>query len=391
VAMAPVDDAKIKFEELAASAEALSQSLAGVGPALTKIAGLLTQLRALLNELDPDGEPGGNDGITFALGLITPTTARVTWDSRRTDILGWRVGRDGQDSGGAGPWSTVLPPNLREHQFNSLKPSTTYGVTLTPVFASGEGTPLRLSLVTGTAVPPDPGTPTGVAQRLNWGQPHNISDQFTVNGRPDSSKWRYCGEYGVGWKGHAENGRRMPENTFVQNGLLVMRGDSDGKTGWLRQNLPVKQGRWEICCRSRNTGPSGGLYHPLFLIWPTSERWPQDGELDLLEYEDPNSKKAKAYLHYPHNPGAVQQIPFSKDGVDMTQWHVFSFEWTRQHVRSWIDGEEWYFASGGATASRRNIQDMPEGRATIQLDNFTGNGGLRPAVFEFQYVNFYAV
>ncbi len=384
------EELRAKLSGLEMALRDAAATLVTLGAGLTKLA---QELAALVDAIG-DGSPPA-DAVDFVLGPNSPTSLKVTWDTDRADVKLWEVGRDGADSMGSGPWSTTLAADLREMTFSALLPNTPYTLTLTPIFFDNtRGTSLTLTGRTsaGPSTPgPNPGTPTGVAQRLNWGQRHAISDDFSVDGRPDPGKWRYCGKYGEGWEGHSKNGRRMPENSFVKDGLLVLRGDANGDTGWLRQNLPVKQGRWEICCRSRNTGSSGGLYHPLFLIWPTSERWPQDGELDLLEYEDPNAKAAKAYLHYPHNPGPVQQIPFKKDGVDMTQWHVFSFEWTRSHVRSWIDGEEWYSASGGKNSTRRDIQDMPEGRATIQLDNFTGDGGLRPAVFEFQYVNFYAV
>jgi Flp pilus assembly protein TadD len=68
----------------------------------------------------------------------------------------------------------------------------------------------------------------------------------------------------------------------------------------------------------------------------------ENGELDFVEYTNPDAQKAGAWLHYPHKKGiAIQQAgPFEKN-CDMTQWHNFAFEWDRTGVRGWIDGEPW--------------------------------------------------
>lgn len=237
--------------------------------------------------------------------------------------------------------------------------------------------------------PPVPGTDQSLAAvRYNWGTPHAVSDEFGYTGAPDPAKWQLPGA--GGWDGHSGNGRRMPGNVFVANGVMTLRGDANGDTGWVRQKLAPRSGRWEIRSRSRNTGTSGGLYHPLHLIWPASERWPADGEYDFMEYFDPSGTKVGGFLHYPHPNMPVQQESWSKT-LDVTQWHNYGFEWTASGLKGFIDGVQVFSFSGGATASRRNIQDMPSGALTHQLDNFTGDGGLRPAVLEIEFSRFYPV
>ncbi len=233
---------------------------------------------------------------------------------------------------------------------------------------------------------------TQAAVRYGWGTPQPISDEFDYTGPVDPAKWAVpSGDVGgtAGcWAGHAGNGRRCAKNSTVANGIMTMTGEANGDTGWLRQKLDTQYGRWEIRSRSRNTGASGGPYHPLHLIWPTAGNRLENGEYDWVEYSDPDAQCLTAFLHYPKSPTDKKE---RRDlcPVDMTQWHNFAFEWTAQGLVGYVDGVEWFRLSGGANADRGDIQAMPSGHLNIQLDNFTGAGGLRPAVFEVDWVRFY--
>ncbi|MEJ2857572.1 MULTISPECIES: polysaccharide lyase family 7 protein [unclassified Saccharothrix] len=233
---------------------------------------------------------------------------------------------------------------------------------------------------------------TQAAVRHGWGTPQPISDEFDYTGPVDPAKWAVpSGDVGgtAGcWAGHANNGRRCAKNSTVANGIMTMLGEANGDTGWLRQKLDIQYGRWEIRSRSRNTGATGGLYHPLHLIWPTAGNRLENGEYDWVEYSDPDAQCLTAFLHYPKSPTDKKE---RRDlcPVDMTQWHNFAFEWTAQGLVGYVDGVEWFRLSGGANADRGDIQAMPSGHLNIQLDNFTGSSGLRPAVFEVDWVRFY--
>jgi hypothetical protein len=236
------------------------------------------------------------------------------------------------------------------------------------------------------------GDQTEAAVRYDWGEPLPISDEFDYTGPVDPTKWatpdgNVGGTEGC-WEGHNENGRRCAGNSTVADGILTMTGEENGDTGWLRQEYETQYGRWEIRSRSQNTGDSGGLYHPLHLIWPTSGDRLEDGEYDWVEYTDPDAQCLGAWLHYPDSPSDEKEHQ-ELCPVDMTEWHNFAFEWTPEGVVGYIDGEEWFRMSDGANDERGNIQDMPSGHLNIQLDNFTGDGGLNPAVFEVDWVRVY--
>lgn len=382
--------------------QAFDAALAGLHAKLDALTEKVDALAAQLGEAPP---PPSSPQLVVQALLVSPTAVTITWDNPFPDVTEWRVGRDGEDVLGHGPWATTVPADARRHTFNLLVEGRSYRFTVTalrgatPVASAHEDVTVPApSPSPSPSPPPSPGlspSPTPgadgptAAARLGWGTPHQISDEFDYTGPPDPSKWRLPPS--EGWPGHAGNGRRMPRNVSVAGGLMTLRGDANGDTGWVRQNLAVRYGRWEIRSRSRNTGPTGGSFHPLHLIWPSTEKWPQDGEYDWLEYFDPDARKASAFLHYPHSPGPVQQEYFEKPGVDMREFHNFAFEWAPSGLTGWIDGEQWYQVSGGATATRRNIQEMPSGYLTCQLDNFTGDGGLRPAVFEIAWVRYWPI
>ncbi|MFH8533831.1 chondroitinase-B domain-containing protein [Streptomyces tendae] len=235
---------------------------------------------------------------------------------------------------------------------------------------------------------------TEAAKRYGWGTPLPVSDEFDYTGAVDPDKWGVpTGEVGGTqgcWEGHAKNGRRCAKNSTVADGMLTMRGEANGDTGWIRQERDAQYGRWEIRSRSRNTGSDGELYHVLHLIWPTEGNRLENGEYDWVENSDPESSCLTAFLHYPKSPSDKKEHR-EVCSVDMTQWHNFAFEWTPDALVGYVDGEEWFRESGGADADRGDIQTMPSGHLNIQLDNFTGDSGLRPAVLEVDWVRTYDI
>ncbi len=236
--------------------------------------------------------------------------------------------------------------------------------------------------------------PTEAAERYGWGEPLPVSDEFDYTGPVDPEKWDVpSGEVGGTpqcWEGHAGNGRRCGKNSTVADGIMTMRGEANGDTGWIRQNVDMQYGRWEVRSRSRNTGADGGLYHPLHLIWPTAGNRLENGEYDWVEYSNPDAQCLGAFLHYPQSPTDEKEHE-ELCPVDMTEWHNFAFEWTPEELVGYVDGAEWFRLSDGANSERGDIQTMPLGNYVIQLDNFTGDSGLRPAVFEVDWVRTYAL
>ncbi|GLY99907.1 hypothetical protein Acsp02_71600 [Actinoplanes sp. NBRC 103695] len=331
-----------------------------------------------------------------ATGVPGNGTGSITWTvNGRNDIVGWNVGRDGKDTRENGPWSTDVAASARSHQFNLLKNDSPYSFILIPRTAAGPLTPVSVT-VTPSLNPPPPdevsGDGTQAAVRNGWGTPlAQYSDEFAYSGRPDPAKWSDADEC---WKNpHASGGARCASATTVDGGKLVMTGAPNGTTGWLQNDWKTRYGRWEARVRSRNTATGNGrTYHPLLIVWPDGDKWPQEGEYDFLENGEPGAACAVAFLHYPVTSGKTQQERAEERncGAPMTQWHNVAFEWTPDHVKGFIDGVEWFRFSGGATSTRKAMQAMASGHLTIQLDNFDGTN-MTPASYEVDWVRLYQV
>lgn len=243
----------------------------------------------------------------------------------------------------------------------------------------------------GHAAPSD-----SAAERHGWGTPIAAgSDEFNYGSAsepavPDRNKWWIAGrDVGACWPGHDGNGRRCDKNTRVYGGVLRQVGEANGDSGWIASRFGQRYGRWESRVRSLPTSPSNGRpYHPVLILWPDSNHWPHDGEYDYLENLAPGEDCAEARIHYPGSPA---QFEFAqKCGVDLSQWHNIAIEWTPDHVKGFIDGEEWFSFSGGANSTRNVIQSAPSMHQTIQLDNFYG-GSMQTAIFEVDWTRAYSL
>src|SRR3954469_19196553 len=241
----------------------------------------------------------------------------------------------------------------------------------------------------GDTPPPDPGQQGSdeAAITQGWGNPIWQSDFAPgTEGQLTDGTWGlYDGP------GHAGNGTRDPERISITGGVLRLQGTSGGSgAGMAHRVVKRRYGRWEARMRAYSTGGTNGQeqWHPVLIVWPDSDNWPVDGEYDFIESDVGDS--AGANIHYPH-PSAppVQQEQFSDSSKQMSDYHNYAIDWQPTGITGYIDGVQWYHVSGGAgPAGRSNIQAMPSGHLTVQLDNFGGSPH-RPANMDVDWVRIY--
>jgi hypothetical protein len=107
---------------------------------------------------------------------------------------------------------------------------------------------------------PNPGTPGGgagggvatAAENFNWGVPLSLSDDFASGGL-DTTKWQVASGAGNGG-----NGRRLPAQVSIVNGILTLTGLANGDTAALEHLFDQQYGRWEIRARSYRQTSTGG-------------------------------------------------------------------------------------------------------------------------------------
>ncbi|MGW8811643.1 glycoside hydrolase family 16 protein [Gordonia terrae] len=93
-------------------------------------------------------------------------------------------------------------------------------------------------------------------------------------------------------------------------------------------------GRYSV--RMRVDEPDLDEYYVAWLLWPQSEQWPRDGELDFPEGW--LSRTVGGYQHFA-GEGACDGCKIqSRDiGARFTDWHTYTIEWTPGRVRYLLD------------------------------------------------------
>jgi len=140
--------------------------------------------------------PGGPTtlGVDLQVGPTEPTAVTATTDdAARTATLGWtdplpdvgglpltgfRVARDGTDSGGTGPWSTTVGPTVHSLTFRFLRPWDTYRLSVRALNADGAGPAVTRTVVVRAATPSAPtavrATRGNARATVTWTAPTHI-------------------------------------------------------------------------------------------------------------------------------------------------------------------------------------------------------------------------
>jgi hypothetical protein len=259
-------------------------------------------------------------------------------------------------AGGCG--TAVEPPVSPSNPLSAPPPAT---ATTVPS-ASPSGVVDRDAAPSGAASQSPSTSPRGgaakpvtAAARYGWSKVV-ARDDFT--GTRLHSSW---GAYDSA--GNSGEGRRSPDQIKLRDGVLTMSGTADGVTAGMEWDHARKYGRWEIRARV----PTGcTCYHPVLILWPEDDPWPEGGEVDYAEVFDARRATVHFFLHY----GADNRQIGDSTAVDATRWHAYAVERTPDHITGYVDGEPFF------RSTRRSA--FPPGRMeqTIQLDWFPdGSGG----------------
>lgn len=177
------------------------------------------------------------------------------------------------------------------------------------------------------------------------------SDEFNYKGLPDTSKWSFnTGGNGFGNHEKEYYTKARLENARVENGHLIIEARkedweqnhytsaklvSKGKGDWL-------YGRFEVRAklpRGRGTWPAIWM-----LASKTPMRWPDDGEIDIMEHVGYDPGKIHGTVHtksYNHVLGTQKSAII--DVTDcMDAFHVYAIEWTPEEIGFFVDGKKYF-------------------------------------------------
>ncbi len=237
-----------------------------------------------------------------------------------------------------------------------------------PARTSSPSTSKKVTQPAPVAAPPAAPAPSGGGTTAAGAHGWTLVGGDEFNGGLSSNWGVYQGP------GNGGQGRRVASAITVQNGLLVIRGDSNGNTGGMAWHQNQRFGKWEIRARF----PKGdSQYHPVLILWPNGS-WPAGGEVDFAETNSA-APDVSFFLHY----SSSNRQKYAKKTLDLTQWHNYAVEWVDGRITGYIDGQQWFQSTDPSTMPPDQMH------ATIQLDYFPHGGSPAPSEMDVDYMRIY--
>jgi hypothetical protein len=213
--------------------------------------------------------------------------------------------------------------------------------------------------ITPPPPPPPPGSPSGQSMPIGdingWRQV--FTDDFVTDSPiggwaiPDWKQGVVSSAYHNKWTGYpypwtdtSKNGRYDQGRVIsTVGGLMNMYIHSENGEHLVAAPVPIIPGA------DSNLGLTAGRYVMRFradqvhgyktawLLWPTSDVWPRDGEIDFPEGNLDSS--ISAFMHNMNGTSGGDQAYFSSNGVTYSSWHTAVLEWKAgQSCSFYIDG-----------------------------------------------------
>lgn len=230
-----------------------------------------------------------------------------------------------------------------------------------------------------------------VARKVIW------SDEFNVDGAPDTSKWGYNTGTGDGWgNNELQYYTTRSENVKIEGGLLKITAIKEDYMGskytstrmLTKGKFSFKYGRAEV----RAKLPAGGGTWPAF--WLLGDNidtvpWPGCGEIDILESVGNNPNVIHSSLHSPGRSGNTPDTKTTIAPNSTTEFHIYAAEWSAENIKFYVDDNLFY--------TYKNSSTTPFNANFFVIINFAmgGNFGgtvdpnFKSATYEVDYVRIY--
>lgn len=185
------------------------------------------------------------------------------------------------------------------------------------------------------------------------------SDEFNEK-TLDTNKWRYV----VGRRDLDDGTPRQyypldqSKNVYTEDGALVLKAlrnnpypNYEWSAAFVETNnlFEFQYGRIEARIKFSSVP---GSYATLWTLGANFDRtqklvngesnqnigvpWPKCGEMDIAEFNSAGSPAAD--LHYGDDTSTHKQVGGTSLGVNGTEWHIYSVEWTKESIKFYVDG-----------------------------------------------------
>lgn len=193
------------------------------------------------------------------------------------------------------------------------------------------------------------------------------SDEF--NGTTlDASKWGYQdgtgAEYGLDGWGNNEQQYYTRDNLTVADGTMTITATKgthgkpyDSARIWTQNQAGTVNyfgqtyGRFEAKMKLPAGDGCQGLW-PAFWLLPVDTSiyggWPLSGEIDIMEARGREGNKADGTIHFgrpwPNDGASGSSMEWTDDPLAITNYHIYSVDWTPTYMSFQVDGVEYYRA-----------------------------------------------
>lgn len=276
----------------------------------------------------------------------------------------------------------TVPSGITTYQYTTSG-NITYSVTVTAKSSAGLTISKTIQVTVNVVLS---------APVLVW------SDEFNVDGLPNSAKWGYdIGTGSGGWgNNELEYYTNRPENAIVQGGVLKINAIKENYMGsgytsarlLSKGKYSFKYGRIEV----RAKFPTGiGTWPAAWMLGDNvgTAGWPACGETDIVEHLGRDLNKIYGTLHYPGHSGG------NADGNTIiipdatTAFHTYAVEWSATTIKIYVDAQLYHtVANSSALPFNQNffiLLNMAMG------GNFGGpvDPAFTSATMEIDYVRVY--
>ena len=239
------------------------------------------------------------------------------------------------------------------------------GLLLAACGGSGGGvdTPTAAPQVPSSPAPPSVPTPTPTpapgpapvpttappGYQLVW------SDEFTTGGLPDATRWDYdTARNAQGWYNNERQyyARSRFANSGVADGKLVItarREDLSSASDWGGQRYTsarlVTRGKasWTYgFFEVRAKLPCGVGTWPAIWMLGTGGRWPEDGEIDIMEQVGSNPSRVFGTVHTQAGFGGNSRGGATEVADACSAFRNYQMTWTTSDIRFAVDGVEYF-------------------------------------------------
>ncbi|MBW0177894.1 glycoside hydrolase family 16 protein [Sediminibacterium sp.] len=194
------------------------------------------------------------------------------------------------------------------------------------------------------------------------------SDEFSVNGLPDSAKWNYdVGGHGWGNNELQYYTSKNTRNARVEKGFLIIEAHKEqtGDNKYSSARLVTKgKGDWTYGrIEVRAKLPKGvGTWPAIWMLASTPKiTWPDDGEIDIMEHVGYNQGTIHASAHtkkYFHSIGTQKTGTVSVPDCSET-FHVYMLEWDKETIKMFVDKKPYFTFKNEHTGNEAWPFDKP--------------------------------